>query len=205
MHLEAATKQTSEIMVILSGMRQMRAGRSPIDFEKWPMAETRPQLGYLAGKLAPKDLVSKDVVESMMEDLGSVGALFLFIFLFPPLSWPYISALQINYICNVHNIAGLGKFMLLISLNPLDPFPVSRFWKHSSCVYLCFMYWYLASCSFSISQIEGFLLLYYSMWAAFFMDANFYNNFTCYSPSTWRKDSSGSRGAFIYDSWHWQR
>lgn len=68
--LDAAIRQTSEIVLALAGMGRMRAGRSPTDFERGLMTEARQQLGYLAAKLAPKDLVSKDAVESMIEDLG---------------------------------------------------------------------------------------------------------------------------------------
>lgn len=68
--LDAAIKQTSEMVLVLAGVGRMRAGRCPTDFERGLMAEARQKLGYLAGKLAPKDLVSKDAVESMIEDLG---------------------------------------------------------------------------------------------------------------------------------------
>lgn len=68
--LDAAMRQTSEIVLALAGMGRMRAGRSPTDFERGLMTEARQQLGYLAAKLAPKDLVSKDAIESMIEDLG---------------------------------------------------------------------------------------------------------------------------------------
>jgi len=68
--VDAAIKQTSEIVLVLAGMGQMRAGRSPTDFERGLMTEAWQKLGYLAGKLAPKDLVSKHAVESMIEDLG---------------------------------------------------------------------------------------------------------------------------------------
>lgn len=68
--LDAAIKQTSEIVLVLAGMGRMRAGRCPTDFERGLMTEARQKLGYLAGKLAPKDLVSKDAVENMIEDLG---------------------------------------------------------------------------------------------------------------------------------------
>lgn len=51
--LDAPIKQTLEIVIVLAGMRRMRSGRSPIDFERGLVTGARKHLGYLAAKLAP--------------------------------------------------------------------------------------------------------------------------------------------------------
>ncbi|KAK6934516.1 Zinc finger, PHD-finger [Dillenia turbinata] len=63
-------KRVAEIVLVLSAMGSVRGGRSPTDSEKELMAEARAKLVDICEAIAPKDIVSKDAIESVIEDLG---------------------------------------------------------------------------------------------------------------------------------------
>ncbi|GLJ15404.1 hypothetical protein SUGI_0252870 [Cryptomeria japonica] len=69
--VDVGIKQAAEVVLILSNMAQMRAGRPPTEIERELMVKARHQIGFLVGNLLlPKDLVSREVVGNMIDDLG---------------------------------------------------------------------------------------------------------------------------------------
>ncbi|KAG9445293.1 hypothetical protein H6P81_016633 [Aristolochia fimbriata] len=63
-------KRVAEIIMVLSAMGKVRAGRNPSAAEKGLMVEAREKLAEICESLAPKDLLSRDAVRVVMEDLG---------------------------------------------------------------------------------------------------------------------------------------
>ncbi|XP_058070783.1 uncharacterized protein LOC131219577 [Magnolia sinica] len=65
-------KRVAEIVMVLSAMGKMRAGRGPSAVEKGLMAEAREKLAAMceSSAVAPKDLVTRDAVRVLVEDLG---------------------------------------------------------------------------------------------------------------------------------------
>ncbi|KAL5804024.1 hypothetical protein ACOSQ3_030824 [Xanthoceras sorbifolium] len=69
-----AAKRVAEIVLVLSAMWRMRGGgRAPTEAETELMAEAREKLVEMCGGLAPKDIVSRDRIERLIEDLGLNG------------------------------------------------------------------------------------------------------------------------------------
>ncbi|XP_068668388.1 uncharacterized protein [Aristolochia californica] len=63
-------KRVAEIIMVLSAMGKIRAGRNPSAAEKGLMVEAREKLAEMCESLTPKDLLSRDAVRVVMEDLG---------------------------------------------------------------------------------------------------------------------------------------
>ncbi|XP_057977908.1 uncharacterized protein LOC131164612 [Malania oleifera] len=63
-------KRVAEIVLVLSAMAEMRGGRSPTAEEMAMMAEARAKAVELCGGLAPKDVVPRDAIGAVIEDLG---------------------------------------------------------------------------------------------------------------------------------------
>lgn len=65
------TKKVAEIVLLLSAMAEMRGGRSPTQTELDLMADARARLVEVCeNTLMPKDLVSKEAVEALIDDMG---------------------------------------------------------------------------------------------------------------------------------------
>ncbi|KAL6010264.1 hypothetical protein ACLOJK_000695 [Asimina triloba] len=69
-------KRVSEIVMVLSAMGKMRGGRCPSAPEMGLMAEAREKLAVLCESCAvpPKDLVSREAVRVLVDDLGLGGS-----------------------------------------------------------------------------------------------------------------------------------
>ncbi|GKV53178.1 hypothetical protein SLEP1_g59716 [Rubroshorea leprosula] len=66
-----AMKRVAEIVLLLSAMAKMRGGgRSPTDVELGLMTEARQTLVEICGELAPGDIVGRDAIGAVIEDLG---------------------------------------------------------------------------------------------------------------------------------------
>lgn len=63
-------KRVAEIVLVLSTMASMRGGRKPADVEIELMKEARDKLVDLCQGLAPKDIVAREAIGTVMEDLG---------------------------------------------------------------------------------------------------------------------------------------
>ncbi|XP_058080212.1 uncharacterized protein LOC131228526 isoform X2 [Magnolia sinica] len=64
-------KRVAEIVMVLSAMGKLRGGRSPSSAERGMMVEAREKLaGMCEFTVAPKDLVTRDVVRAVVDDLG---------------------------------------------------------------------------------------------------------------------------------------
>ncbi|KAF8409644.1 hypothetical protein HHK36_005722 [Tetracentron sinense] len=63
-------KRVAEIVLVLSAIGKMRGARSPTDVEKGLMAEAREKLGGMCEVLTPNDILPKDAVKVVIEDLG---------------------------------------------------------------------------------------------------------------------------------------
>ncbi|KAI9184820.1 hypothetical protein LWI28_001394 [Acer negundo] len=71
---KGAAKRVAEIVLVLSAMLRMRGGgKAPTEAESKLMAEAREKLVEMCAGLAPKDIVSKDRIEKLIEDLGLNG------------------------------------------------------------------------------------------------------------------------------------
>ncbi|MED6208281.1 hypothetical protein PIB30_043561 [Stylosanthes scabra] len=66
-------KRVAEIVLVLSTMATMRAGRKPTDVEVELMKEARSKLAELCVGLAPKDIVAREAIGTVIEDLGLNG------------------------------------------------------------------------------------------------------------------------------------
>lgn len=75
--VEAATsvelKRVAEIVLVLSTMATMRGGRKPTDVEIELMKEARAKLVELCQGIAPKDIVAREAIGNVIEDLGLTG------------------------------------------------------------------------------------------------------------------------------------
>lgn len=68
-------KKVAEIVLALSTMAKIRGCKKPTDFEVGLMAEARAKLVELCQGLAPKDIVARDAIGAVIEDLGLNGKL----------------------------------------------------------------------------------------------------------------------------------
>ncbi|KAF7815895.1 PHD finger protein [Senna tora] len=66
-------KRVAEIVLVLSTMATMRGGRKPADVEIELMKEARAKLVELCQGLAPKDIVAREAIGTVIEDLGLNG------------------------------------------------------------------------------------------------------------------------------------
>ncbi|XP_043692726.1 uncharacterized protein LOC122643145 isoform X2 [Telopea speciosissima] len=66
-------KNVAEIVLVLSAMGKMRGGRNPTDVEKGLMAEARQKLAEMCEALAPTDILHRDAVKVVIEDLGLIN------------------------------------------------------------------------------------------------------------------------------------
>jgi len=67
---DAELKRVAEIVLVLSTMATVRAGRKPSDAEVELMREARAKLAGLCQGLAPKDIVAREAIGTVIEDLG---------------------------------------------------------------------------------------------------------------------------------------
>lgn len=67
---EVEVKRVAEIVLVLSALGRMRAGRDPTVAEKAMMAEARGKVAALCQELPPKDILPTDAFGVVMEDLG---------------------------------------------------------------------------------------------------------------------------------------
>ncbi|KAL2316702.1 hypothetical protein Fmac_030578 [Flemingia macrophylla] len=67
---DAHLKRVAEIVLVLSTMATVRAGRKPSDVEVDLMREARAKLAALCEGFAPKDIVAREAVGTVIEDLG---------------------------------------------------------------------------------------------------------------------------------------
>ncbi|XP_019461617.1 PREDICTED: uncharacterized protein LOC109360880 isoform X2 [Lupinus angustifolius] len=70
---EGELKRVAEIVLVLSTMTTMRAGKKPTDVEVHLMKEAREKLAELCQGLAPKDVVAREAIGTVIEDLGLNG------------------------------------------------------------------------------------------------------------------------------------
>ncbi|KAI5063938.1 hypothetical protein GOP47_0020608 [Adiantum capillus-veneris] len=68
--VESMMKHVADIVLVLAGLGLIRAGRDPTQEERRLQAEAYGHLGFLVQELGPRDLVSQDAVENLIEDLG---------------------------------------------------------------------------------------------------------------------------------------
>ncbi|KAI4307943.1 hypothetical protein L6164_031067 [Bauhinia variegata] len=66
-------KRVAEIVLVLSTMAAMRGGKKPTDVENELMMEARAKLADLCQGLAPKDIVAREAIGTVIEDLGLNG------------------------------------------------------------------------------------------------------------------------------------
>lgn len=68
-------KRVAEIVLVLSAMWRMRGGggKGPTEVERRLMAEAREKLVEMCEGLAPKDIVARDAIVGLIEDLGLNG------------------------------------------------------------------------------------------------------------------------------------
>ena len=66
-------RRVAEIVLVLSTMAAMRAGRKPTEVEVELMREARSKLAELCVGLAPKDIVAREAIGTVIEDLGLNG------------------------------------------------------------------------------------------------------------------------------------
>ncbi|KAH0458164.1 hypothetical protein IEQ34_013479 [Dendrobium chrysotoxum] len=67
---EEELRRVAQIVMVLSAMVEMRAGKEPTAAEKALAAEARERLARLCEEVRPKDLFSSEAVRVMVEDLG---------------------------------------------------------------------------------------------------------------------------------------
>ncbi|KAK7300007.1 hypothetical protein RJT34_10838 [Clitoria ternatea] len=63
-------KRVAEIVLVLSTMATIRGGRKPTDLEVELMREARIKLANLCQGFAPKDIVAREAIGTVIEDLG---------------------------------------------------------------------------------------------------------------------------------------
>ena len=69
-------KRVAEIVLVLSAMARMRGGgKCPTDAEVELMVEARAKLAEACAALAPKDVVGREAIGAVIEDLGLNGKL----------------------------------------------------------------------------------------------------------------------------------
>ncbi|KAK8964581.1 PHD finger protein [Platanthera guangdongensis] len=67
---EEDLRRVAEIVMVLSAMVEMRAGKEPTETERALAAEARERLARACEELRPKDLFSSEAVRVVVEDLG---------------------------------------------------------------------------------------------------------------------------------------
>ncbi|KAI3920508.1 hypothetical protein MKX01_000847 [Papaver californicum] len=63
-------KRVAELVLVLSAMGKMRGGRNPTDVEKELMVEAKQKLVEICQFMAPRDVIPKDAIRVVVEDLG---------------------------------------------------------------------------------------------------------------------------------------
>ncbi|KAI3928514.1 hypothetical protein MKW98_024115 [Papaver atlanticum] len=63
-------KRVAELVLVLSAMGKMRGGRNPTDVEKELMVEAKEKLVEICQFMSPQDVIPKDAIRVVMEDLG---------------------------------------------------------------------------------------------------------------------------------------
>ncbi|XP_008227014.1 PREDICTED: uncharacterized protein LOC103326553 [Prunus mume] len=72
---EKDLRRVAEIVLVLSTMAKIRGGKKPTEPEIGLMGEARSKLVELCEGLAPKDIVARDAIGAVIEDLGLNGKL----------------------------------------------------------------------------------------------------------------------------------
>lgn len=65
-----STRKVAEIVLVLSAMAKMRGGRGPTAAEKEMMADAKSAAAALCGQYAPRDIVPRDAIAAVIQDLG---------------------------------------------------------------------------------------------------------------------------------------
>ncbi|GAV85863.1 BAH domain-containing protein [Cephalotus follicularis] len=73
--VEEEMRKVAEIVLVLSGLGRIRGGRVPTKAEVELMGEARARLAEMCEGLRPRDVVGKDEIEAVLEDLGLNGKL----------------------------------------------------------------------------------------------------------------------------------
>ncbi|ESQ30415.1 hypothetical protein EUTSA_v10011311mg [Eutrema salsugineum] len=67
--------RVAEIVLVLSALRRIRGGKSPTDLEQELMVEAKSKLVDMCQEFAPKDIIGRDAIGAVIEDLGLNGKL----------------------------------------------------------------------------------------------------------------------------------
>lgn len=67
--------RVAEIILVLSAMRKIRGGKNPTELEIKLMVEAKSKLVDMCQEFSPKDLISRDAIGAVIEDLGLNGKL----------------------------------------------------------------------------------------------------------------------------------
>ncbi|KAL1208941.1 PHD finger protein [Cardamine amara subsp. amara] len=67
--------RVSEIILVLSALQRIRAGKNPTELEIELMVEAKSKLVDMCQEFSPKDLISRDAIGAVIEDLGLNGKL----------------------------------------------------------------------------------------------------------------------------------
>lgn len=65
--------RVAEIVLVLSSLRRIRGGKSPTDLELELMVEAKSKLVDMCQEFTPKDIIGRDAVGAVIEDLGLNG------------------------------------------------------------------------------------------------------------------------------------
>lgn len=63
-------KRVAEIVLVLSTMGTMRGAKNPTSVEMSLMAEARETLAEMCGEMEPKDIVGREAIGNVIEELG---------------------------------------------------------------------------------------------------------------------------------------
>ncbi|CAA7048405.1 unnamed protein product [Microthlaspi erraticum] len=67
--------RVAEIVLVLSSLRRIRGGKSPTDLELELMVEAKSKLVDMCQEFTPKDIIGRDAIGAVIEDLGLNGKL----------------------------------------------------------------------------------------------------------------------------------
>uniref|UniRef100_A0A1J3J1I0 PHD finger protein n=1 Tax=Noccaea caerulescens TaxID=107243 RepID=A0A1J3J1I0_NOCCA len=65
--------RVAEIVLVLSSLRRIRGGKSPTDLELELMVEAKSKLVDMCQEFTPKDIIGRDAIGAVIEDLGLNG------------------------------------------------------------------------------------------------------------------------------------
>lgn len=74
-HFGDEINRVAEIVLVLSALGRLRGGETTTELELQLMAEARSKLAGMCQEFTPKDVIRKDDVKAVIEDLGLNGKL----------------------------------------------------------------------------------------------------------------------------------